>query len=68
MAPSNPVVKEVDEARAYLRDYPEVRLLATVIGDRKVYRDAISDGRGVVELDNRKAVDEVRRLAKEVFK
>ena len=67
MAPSNPVVREVDEARAYLRDYPEVRLLATVIGDRKVYRDAISAGHGVVELDNRKAVDEVRRLAKEVF-
>ena len=67
MAPSNPVVKEVDEARVYLRDYPEVRLLATVIVDRKVYRDAISDGRGVVELDNRKAIDEVRRLTGEVF-
>ena len=67
MAPTNPVVREVDEARAYLEDYPDIRLLATVVCDRKVYRDAISDGHGVVELDNSKAGAEVRSLIKEVF-
>ena len=67
MAPTNPVVREVKEARAYLRDYPDIRLLTTIVRDRKVYRDAISDGRGVIDTDNRKAVAEVRSLLKEVF-
>ena len=67
MAPTNPVVQEVKEARAYLLDYPDIRLLTTIVCDRKVYRDVISDGRGVVDTDNRKAVAEVRSLFKEVF-
>ena len=67
MAPTNPSVREADEARAYLRDYPDVRLLATVVGDRKVYRDAISDGRGIVDMDNPKAIAEVRSLIQEIF-
>lgn len=67
MAPTNPVVREVKEARAYLQDYPEIRLLTTIVRDRKVYRDAISNGRGVVDTDNRKAAAEVRSLFKELF-
>ena len=67
MASTNPVVQEVGEARAYIQDYPDIRLLTTVVCDRKIYRDAISDGRGVVDMDNRKAVSEVRSLIKEVF-
>ena len=67
MAPTNPVVREVKEARAYLQDYPDIRLLKTLVRDRKVYRDAISDGRGVVDTDNRKAAAEMRSLFKELF-
>ena len=67
MAPTNPVVHEADEARDYLQDYPDIRLLNTIVRDRKIYRDAISDGRGVIEMDNPKAVVEIRSLMKEIF-
>ncbi len=67
MAPTNPVVHEADEAREYLQDYPEIRLLNTIIRDRKVYRDAMSEGMGVVEMDNPKAIDEIKSLMEEIF-
>ncbi len=67
MAPTNPVVNETAEAREYLRDYPEIYLLNSVIRDRKVYRDAMSEGMGVIEMDNDKASEEVRLLMKEIF-
>ena len=68
MAPTNPVVHEADEARLYLQDYPEVKPLETIIRDRKVYRDAISLGMGVVEMNsNPKAVQETQSLVKEIF-
>lgn len=67
MAPTNPVVHEAEEAREYLQDYPEIQLLETIIRDRKVYRDAMSDGRGVVEMDNMKASDEIQSLMQEIF-
>jgi len=67
MAPTNPVVHEADEAREYLQDYPEIRLLETIIRDRKIYRDAMSEGMGVVEMGNPKATEEIRSLMKEIF-
>lgn len=67
MAPTNPVVHETEEAREYLQDYPEIRLLNTIIRDRKVYRDAMSDGLGVVEMGNPKASDEFLALMQEVL-
>lgn len=67
MAPTNPVIHETEEAREYLADYPEIKPLLTIIRDRKVYRDAMSDGLGVVEMDNPKARDELTRLMTEVF-
>jgi chromosome partitioning protein len=38
-----------------------------IIHERKVYRDAIADGKGVVEYDNPKAIQEIDLLAKEIF-
>lgn len=67
MAPTNPVVHETDEAREYLQDYPEIQLLNTIIRDRKVYRDAMSDGLGVVEMGNQKASEEFLALMQEVL-
>ncbi|MBL0716506.1 MAG: AAA family ATPase [Desulfosarcina sp.] len=67
MAPTNPVVHEANEAREYLQDYPEVQLLDTIIRDRKVYRDAISMGTGIVEMNNSKAIQEIQSLTKELF-
>ena len=67
MAPTNPRIKEEEEAQDYLSDYPELQLLSTALCDRKVYRDAMSEGRGVVEMSNSKARDEVRALREEVI-
>jgi chromosome partitioning protein len=67
MAPTNPTINEVDEAKAYLLDYPEIKVLNTIIRDRKVYRDAMSEGLGVIEMNNVKAINEIRSLIKEMF-
>jgi len=67
MAPTNPVVHEADEAREYLQDYPEIKLLETIIRDRKVYRDAMSEGMGVIEMNNPKAAEEIQSLMREIF-
>jgi chromosome partitioning protein len=67
MAPTNPVIHEADEAREYLSDYPEIQMLDTIVRDRKVYRDAMSEGMGVVEMDNPKATKEMQDLKEEVM-
>ena len=67
LAPTNPVVQEAEEAREYLMDYPEIKLLNTIIRDRKVYRDAMSEGLGVVEMNNLKASEEIQSLIQEIF-
>lgn len=67
MTPTNPQIQEAAEAREYLQDYPDIVLLNTIICDRKVYRDAMSDGKGVLEFDNPKAREEINNLVEELF-
>lgn len=67
MAPTNPLIHESDEAKEYLQDYPEINLLGTIIRDRKVYRDAMSEGLGVVEMSNLKAAGEIDSLMQEIL-
>ena len=67
MAPTNPIIHEEADARECLIDYPEIKLLATMIRDRKVYRDAMSDGLSVVEMDNPKAKAEIKKLIAEIL-
>lgn len=67
MAPTNPIVHEEAEARDCLNDYPEIKPLATMIRDRKVYRDAMSDGLSVVEMNNAKAKMEIKKLVEEIL-
>lgn len=67
MAPTNPIIHEEADARECLNDYPEIKLLSTMIRDRKVYRDAMSDGLGVVEMDNPKAKMEIKKLVEEIL-
>lgn len=67
MASTHPSVNETEEARIYIGDYPEIQLLNTVISDRKVYRDAMSEGVGVIELTNPKAIQEIQGLIQELF-
>ena len=67
MTPSNPVVNEANEAREYLAEYPQLELLKTVVRDRKIYRDCMAEGKGVVEMDNGKAKGEIQMLIKELL-
>lgn len=67
MAPTNPAIQEEADARACLDDYPAIKPLRTLLCDRKCYRDAISDGLGVVEMDNAKAKDEIKKLLAEIM-
>ena len=67
MGPTHPAVHEDQEAAELLEELPEFRLSQVVIRERKVYRDAMAEGKGVVEMDNEKASDEINRLASEIF-
>lgn len=68
MAPTHHQIKETDDAREMLAEFEHLHLSDCVICDRKVYRDAIIEGRGVLEMSNRKAIDEVENLAQEVYR
>lgn len=72
MAPTNPIVNEAKEAQEFLAEFPSITLLKTIVRDRKIYRDAVSEGLGVVEIDKtnesaRKAKKEIQDLVKEIF-
>jgi len=67
IAPTNPVIREVEEARELLAEFDQLDLADTIIRDRKVYRDALLVGKGVIELDNSQARAEIQLLAQEFF-
>lgn len=67
LAPSNPSITEVRDAQELLHDFPELTLSRQVIRDRKVYRDALLEGLGVVEKNNSAARAEIQLLAAEVI-
>jgi chromosome partitioning protein len=67
IAPSNPVIREVENARELLSEFDQLELADTIIRDRKVYRDALLAGKGVTELDNSQARAEIQLLAQEFF-
>ena len=67
MAPTNVMVSELAESKDYLRDFPQLELTRSVIYDRKVYRDALSHGIGVVEENNPKAKSEIKMLVQEIL-
>lgn len=64
---SNPLVKEAEEAREYIAEFPSIPLLDTVIHERKAYRDVVGEGLSVVEWDNLKAKAEIESLADELL-
>ncbi len=67
MAPTNPVVNEIHQTREVFADYSEIKLLKNTISERKVYRDAMSEGMGVVEMNNKKASLEFQDVAEELL-
>lgn len=67
MAPTHPSINEAQEATEYLADFSEIIMLETIVRDRKVYRDAISEGKGVTEMNNEKARTEIQSLIRELY-
>lgn len=67
MAPTNPVVQETTAARALLGEYPAFTLCRSLLRDRKAFRDAMFQGRGVLELGDPKASSELSALVLEIF-
>lgn len=67
MGPTHPAVHEDQEASELLSELPEFEMSGVVIRERKVYRDAMVEGRGVIEMGNEKAVYEIETLAKEIY-
>jgi chromosome partitioning protein len=59
--------KEREEFLGYLAEFPEFQVLESVSFSRKVYKDAASLGRSVLELGRNEGAEEVRALLKEVF-
>ena len=59
MCPSNPSVTEIQDAKDYLERVSGFAVIAPCIHDRKVYRDAITEGKGVTEMSNDKAKAEM---------
>ena len=69
MATTNPVLqgKERHEFLEFMKDFEGITPLNAIGYHRKVYRDAVSDGRAVVELNNPKATAEINVLIEEVL-
>lgn len=59
MCPSNPAITEIRDAQAYLARVGGIVAVESCIHDRKVYRDAICEGKGVTEMKNEKATQEL---------
>jgi chromosome partitioning protein len=68
MAPTHPFNDESSSAAELLESYSEYfKLLKSFVKDRKVYRDALLDGYGVVEMSNEKAKNEFKKVFDEVI-
>ena len=67
MAPTHPAITEAQEAQKILMELPEIDLSSVFIRERKVFRDAMVEGKGVIECKNRKAKAEIQLLAEEIY-
>jgi len=69
MATTNPVLRgnERKEFVEYLAEFPTIDTLNTVVCFRKVFRDTMSNGLGVLETENAAAKAEIEQLIAEVF-
>lgn len=66
-APANPRSSEIEQARSYISDYPNFKLLQTVLRDRKQFRDAIVESKSVLEMQSSKARDEFNEMLIEIL-
>ena len=65
-APTNPYVREQQEAVELLAELPELKLAKQFIRERKLYRDAMTEGLGAVEIAG-KGKAEIQLLCQEIY-
>ncbi len=58
---------EITEARQCLSNVKEIQLLNHVVYDRRIYRDALGMGKSVLEMENDKAIQELKLVCQEIF-
>ena len=66
-AATNVFSTDIKESQEYLADYPEITLASTVIHERKVFKNCLDEGQGVVEMKDSKAKAEVQLLTQEIL-
>jgi chromosome partitioning protein len=67
MAPVNYRSREIQDALEYLQEFPHLPPAQSIIKDRQVYRDAITEAKGVAEMANPKARQEIKLLTEELL-
>ncbi|MFW6272051.1 MAG: hypothetical protein ACOC1Q_03300 [Desulfosalsimonas sp.] len=66
-AHANPRASEVQDVKAFTRNFENILLAGSVICDRIVFCKAIQEGFPIMEQKDRKAIQEITQLYKEVF-
>lgn len=68
-APTNPGIKESEEAKSFIDDFPNISLLSSIISERIVFRRSAIQGSSVTEYkpEDTKAIEEIKKLYNEVF-
>lgn len=69
MAATNMKVKDKERSdfSKFIKQYEHCKLLKSVNYFRKVYKDSMSEGKSVLELDNQDAINEIQGLHKEII-
>ena len=67
MAPTNPIINERIVSEERFKKFKEFTMFDSAIHERKIYRDCMHDGRGVVEGSNIKASQEIKSLVGELL-
>lgn len=61
-------VKESDDLKVFMTDYPIIRPLNVTIHNRRSFKKSLPDGLGAVELKDQKAADEIKSLTNAILK
>ena len=66
-APTHPFIQETKDAKEYLSEFENIKLSSAVIRERKPFRDALAEGLSVFEKSDKKSIDEMTELCKEIL-
>ena len=66
-APTHPFIQEAKDAEEYLKEFENIKLSKVIIKERKPFRDALAEGLSVLEKSDKKSIEEMTALCKEIF-